>query len=463
MTMAEGISKASRTVAVAGAGLSGLTAAYRLAEAGWKVTVFEATGAVGGRVQTHRVDGYQVDLGAAAFSGAYAPYIELVEELGIEYRPVSPYVAIPRDGKEQLLCMDRMIRDGLRTKLLSASAKLRLLRLGLDVAVAKARGRLDYSDMRKAAPLDTETARDYALRKLSGEIDQYLCEPIVRTMLIADTDVVSKVELFSGVANIMATRIYTLTGGQGRVPETIAERVDVRLNSPVEQISRDGEAVEVTHRDPETGSTTERYDAAVVAVPLPTAVETCPQYESLLTPLNRSMGYTRCLKVAIGFSETPNTPAFLVQIPSSEDPDIALLFLDHNKSADRAPAGHALIDACWETDASTRMLDAPDEAIIDQTLASILRLYPELDGRVDFSHVTRWERALPHTAVGAYRKIGEFNAALDPSSPIQFASDYMSAAGQNTCVAMGNRVAENLMASAGTRGPEASRVVQSAT
>jgi oxygen-dependent protoporphyrinogen oxidase len=64
--------------------------------------------------------------------------------------------------------------------------------------------------------------------------------------------------------------------------------------------------------------------------------------------------------------------------------------------------------------------------------------------------------------VGAYRKIGEFNAALDPSSPIQFAADYMSAAGQNTCVARGNRVAENLLGRAATRSPEVSRVVQSA-
>ena len=453
---------AGRTAAVAGAGLSGLAAAHRLRQAGWEVTVFEAGESVGGRVQTHRADGYSVDLGASAFSGAYEPYIELVEELELTYRPVSPYIAIPRDGREQLLCMDRMVRDGLRTPLLSSSAKLRLLRLGLDVALAKARGRLDYSDMRKAAPLDTETARDYALRKLSPEIDQYLCEPIVRTMLIADTDVVSKVELFSGVANVMATRIYTILGGQGLVPERLAEGLDVRLKAPVERIAFEGQGVEVTHGNAENGSTTERYDAAVVTVPLPVAVEVCPDHQALLSPLAESLGYTRCLKVAIGFSETPNTPAFLVQFPSSEDADIALLFLDHNKSADRAPAGHGLIDACWETDASTRMFDADDEAIVEHTLRTILRLYPELDGRVDFTHVTRWSRALPHTAVGAYRKIGELNAALDPSSPIQFAADYLSAAGQNTCVSLGNRAAENLVASARTRHPEASRVVESA-
>jgi oxygen-dependent protoporphyrinogen oxidase len=441
----------SPTAAVAGAGLAGLTAAHRLAQAGWKVTVFESTGAIGGRVQTLRSGGYQVDLGASAFSGAYQPYMALVNELGLEYEPVSPYIAITRAGRPHVLCMDHMLRDGIRTRLLSTRAKLRVARLGLDVAKAKARGLLDYSDMRKAAPLDTETARSYALRALTAEIDQYLCEPIVRTMLIADTDKVSKVELFSGVANIFASSLYAIRGGQGRLSEALADRLDIRLNTPVEQVAPAGDAVEVAHRDDEGRLTTGRYDAAVVAVPLPVAARICPHHTELLSPLAQSLGYTHCLKVAIGTTVTPNTPAFLVQFPSSEDADIALLFLDHNKCADRAPAGHALIDACWETDASRRMIDAPDQAIVQRTLQTILSIYPELADKIDFTHVTRWKHALPHTAVGAYRKIGDFNAALDPSSPIQFASDYMSAAGQNTAVVLGNRAAQNLRRRAATR------------
>jgi len=161
------------SAAVVGAGLAGLTAAHRLVQAGWTVTVFEATDAVGGRVQTFRSQGYQVDIGASAFSAAYRPYVELVDELGLAYRPVSPYVAIPRDGRAHVLHMERMLTSGARTRLLSPSAKLRVARLGLDVARAKLRGQLDYSDMRKAAPLDTETARAYALRRLTPEIDQY--------------------------------------------------------------------------------------------------------------------------------------------------------------------------------------------------------------------------------------------------------------------------------------------------
>ena len=94
--------------------------------------------------------------------------------------------------------MNHMVRTGIGTPLLSLGAKLRVSRLAFDVAVAKVRGRLDYADMAKSAPLDTESARGYALRALGAELHSYLCEPIVRTMLIADTDKVSKVDFSPG-------------------------------------------------------------------------------------------------------------------------------------------------------------------------------------------------------------------------------------------------------------------------
>jgi oxygen-dependent protoporphyrinogen oxidase len=432
-------------VAVIGAGLCGLTAAHRVVAGGCRATVFESSDAIGGRVHTYRSNGYQVDVGASAFSGAYEDYIALVDELGVPYRPVDPWIAIARGGRLHLLNADKMLSGGLRTRLLSPAAKLRVARLAFDVARAKLRGQLDYSDMRKAAPLDTETARAYALRRLSAELDQYLCEPIARMMLIADSDKVSKVELFSGVANILAARLLTFEGGQGRVCEMLAAGLDVRTRAAVERVVPEGGGVDVTYREPDGQPVTQHFDAAIVTAPLPVAARICPQHAHLLEPLSGGLRYTRALKVALGFRARPNTPAFLVQFPSSEDPDIALLFLDHNKCADRAPPGHALIDACWETDASARMMHAPDEEIVAHTLKTIVRVYPELEGTVDFRHVTRWELALPHTAVGAYRRIGEFNAALDPRDPVRFAADYMSAAGQNTAVALGNRAAASVL------------------
>jgi oxygen-dependent protoporphyrinogen oxidase len=426
--------------AIVGAGLSGLTAGYRLQQAGWQVDVFEATNSPGGRVQTVRRDGYAIDTGASALGSTYHSYLGLARELGIEMRPTASHIGIRRAGATHLLDMDKMVRSGLTTALLSLGSKLRVPRLARDVAMAKARGRLDYADMRKAAPLDTESARAYATRALSAEIDSYLCEPIVRCMLIADSDKVSKVELLSGIANIFSSKLLAAVGGQGRVPEALAGRLKVHLQTPVTEVRRAENGVRISH-----SGTTSDYDACVVTCPLPEATAICVDDRDTLCPLNNSLGYTQCVSVAVGTSRPPDCPAFLLMFPSVEDPDIALIFLDHHKAPDRAPAGHGLLSCLWETGASGRMIDAPDEQVVAHTLATVFKVFPELHDAVEFTHVTRWRRALPFTRIGAYQDIGRLNASLDPASPVQYAADFMSAAGQNTAVEFGNRAARKLI------------------
>jgi oxygen-dependent protoporphyrinogen oxidase len=437
----------SPTAAVVGAGLSGLTAAHRLKQAGWEVTVLEADSIAGGRVRTVERDGYLLDTGATGLAESYDSYLALAEELGIrgEIVPASPSIGIYRDGTVHHLRLDQIVRSGLSTRLLSPPAKLRTLRLGFDVARAKLKGQLDYGDMRKSAPLDVESARQYAERALGSELGDYLCEPVVRMMLIADADEVSVVELFSGLANIFASRICSLKGGQGRLPQLLAETVGVKLDCPVLCVGDAGDHVEV--RWGERGAIEERrFDACVIAAPLPTATEICPDRASILRPLNDAMGYTQCLSVAVATRVPTRSPALVVQLPPREDAEIALMFLNHNKCADRAPAGRGLVECCWEARASRAAFAATDDDISARTLTSVLRVFPELAGQIAFTHVTRWARALPHTRIGAYKLIGEFNAAIDPNSRIQFAGDYMSAAGQHTAVAFGTRAAETLAA-----------------
>lgn len=443
------------SVAVVGAGLAGLTAAWRLQQQGWTVTVLEASGVAGGRVQTVRHGDFLCDTGASAFAESYTMYLALLRDLGLADRVerAAPAIAIVRDGKLHHLRTDRLVSAGLTTRLLSWPSKLKLARMGIEIARAKARGWLDYSDMRTAAPLDTENARDYTLRTLNAEIDAYLGDPVARTMLIAGSDQISKVELFSGIANILTTRILALRGGQGLVPQVLAERVKPSYGCVVSRVRTLDDGVEVTwDEDPRFARTRTasgprpqaRFDACIVACPLFEAVRICVDHQGLLAPLNEALRYTKAITVAVGTRIRPSSPAFLVQMPSVEDPDIALLFLDHHKASDRAPPGQGLLGVDWDASASARWFDRSDDEIAGHTIASVVRVFPELRGQVLFTHVTRWASALPLTQVGAYRRIGDFNAAVDPRGRVQFAADFMSAAGQNTAVAVGERAAGRL-------------------
>ncbi len=72
-----------KKVAVIGAGLSGLSAAITLQDAGCEVEVFESSDRVGGRVATDIIDGYRLDRGFQLINSRYPELVRLdvVQEL----------------------------------------------------------------------------------------------------------------------------------------------------------------------------------------------------------------------------------------------------------------------------------------------------------------------------------------------------------------------------------------------
>ena len=443
--------KSGKHAVVAGAGIAGLTAAYRLQQAGWTVQVLESEPSAGGRVETLNAQGYRVDTGATALAARYPIATALAKELGLEILWTAPYLGVYRDGKIHLLKLDQMVRSGLMTKLLGWRTKVRLARVVAEIVRASARGMLSYEDLRAAAPLDTETASAWLRRTAGAEADSYFGEPITRALLLANSDQVSRVELMSGLINAVAGRLSTVAGGQGAIIDGLLKHVEnIELRSPVTSVEETEHGVRVTYDDPAGQSHTIDADACVVATQLPIATQICGATYPDLKPLDDALQFTTAINVAVGTTRPADTPAFLVQLPSTEDPEVCMVIVENNKAPDRAPAGKGLLSVSWEFSASAQWIDRPDEEIIERALQTAFRLFPELRGTVDFTYVRRWRIALPHTKVGVYRQISEFTSGLDETSRIQFAGDYLSQTGQNTAVAWANRAAENLNRHHGT-------------
>src|SRR5712675_1500104 len=79
-----------KPVAIIGAGITGLTAAFYLKRKGVPVTVYEASGRVGGVIQSLRKDGYLAEFGPNTLLETSPKIAQLVRDAGLQSRRLDP-------------------------------------------------------------------------------------------------------------------------------------------------------------------------------------------------------------------------------------------------------------------------------------------------------------------------------------------------------------------------------------
>ena len=120
---------------IVGAGISGLIAAQTLEKVGFSPTIIESSEAVGGRVKTDLVDGYQLDHGFQVLLTSYPAAQKFLDYEALELQNFLPGSSIFSDGKEN------QIGDPLRdfsmlfptvfSSLIPFSDKIKILQLNL--------------------------------------------------------------------------------------------------------------------------------------------------------------------------------------------------------------------------------------------------------------------------------------------------------------------------------------------
>ena len=120
-----------KSVAIIGAGITGLTAAFYLKRKGIPVTVYEASGRVGGVIQSLRQDGWLAEFGPNTLLETSPKIGQLVRDAGLQPRRLDPD---PKAEARYVVRYQRPIAmpgsplGFFTTKLFTAGAKLAVLR-----------------------------------------------------------------------------------------------------------------------------------------------------------------------------------------------------------------------------------------------------------------------------------------------------------------------------------------------
>src|SRR5262245_34891860 len=184
-------SPAALDVVVAGAGISGLAAAYQLHKQRTRVLVLERSERVGGVIQTERVGEFVIDAGPDSLLVQKPAAVALCTEIGLGDRlfptkaPRTAYVL--RSGKlhalpgASVLGFPTRVSPFLRSSLFSVRAKARM---GVDLVLPP---RTAHGD---------ESIGSFVRRRFGAEAVTYIAEPLLAGIHAGDVERLSMRALF---------------------------------------------------------------------------------------------------------------------------------------------------------------------------------------------------------------------------------------------------------------------------
>jgi len=295
----------NRTVTVVGAGLAGLSAAYDLQRAGWKVTVLEARDRVGGRVYSLRSfsNGLVAEGGGEFIEESHKRMLAFAKQFHLKLGHVGSWQTqnwAAFDGKVGPLSAVEIWGTDLHEEVEKIwQALAELAKSVPDPNQPQAARKAKHLDRQSAADwLASLDAHPLAKKDFIQHIRaEYTCEPERHSLLDLARNAAMYYVTFDRDMN------YRVAGGNDLIPRALAQALlDVRLNAPVTSIRVLPHEVAVTVKQADSHLTISSA-FAILAVPLTTArlIEFNPPLPMTHQRMVNELSYGAVTKVLIEY------------------------------------------------------------------------------------------------------------------------------------------------------------------
>lgn len=454
------MSAAYKHIAVAGAGISGLSAAYYIQRfcqdkgISVHITIIEPSEQLGGKIRTLHRDGCVIEQGPDSFLARKLPMLELTRELGLEDELTATN---PKAKKTYILHKHKLHRMPAGLMLGIPTQIMPFLRTGLISPLGKARAALDLLLPKKAYEGD-EALGVFLSRRLGSEVLEHIAEPLLAGIYAGDTKELSLQSTFpqfqafeqdhrsiilgmilskkkpsqnvqsghngqsehNGQVPLtqLASRSMFLTFKQGL--STIINRLAAKLS---EATIRTGIAVTEVATDDEqyklklSDGSEQSFDAVILAVPNYAAIRMLPSLAEAHSLIN--IPYVSVANVVMAYRKSELTLAadgsgFLV--PRSEGLTITACTWTSVKWLHTAPDDTVLV-RCYVGRSGVTQTDVYSDVELTQHVKDDLKDVMGIDAEPIFVEVTRWNDSMPQYPVGHQDQLKQFKQKLSDAMP----------------------------------------------
>ncbi|MHC4390574.1 MAG: protoporphyrinogen oxidase [Planctomycetota bacterium] len=439
---------------VIGAGVAGLSAAYRLEQAGVEVLCVEGSDSPGGVARTDFVHGFRCARGPETFRDTgEGPLRSLLQELGLEGAIEEPRAA----ARKRFVLKGgwpRPVPRGL---------------LGLIGVSGIARLLYEPRVRARSAEAGGEAVFDFARRRFGSRAARWLFDPLIKGIYAGDPGLLSIAAAFPLLAGFerehgsvlrgaMRARgprrlIGTLRGGWGTLSDRLASKLSggLRLRTRAVSIARTNAGFAVTVAS-SSGTETLACARLIVTVAAPEAARLlqplCPDlaYDLEATP------YAPVASVYLGFHDRAfrDRPpeGFGVLVPQLERRRMLGCLYVSSCFPEAAPEGHTLLRVMFggRRDPEAVGLDAETlAALCLGELAPIVKL--RLPARPVMVHVVRHRLGLPQYELGHLARVRSIEERVAALPGLELAGNAYRGVSVPDVIADGARAAARLAGS----------------
>lgn len=454
-------------VAIIGAGLAGLTAAYELRDSGHTVDVYEATERIGGKLHTVAFSAGPTDMGAEAFMARRSDAVDFFTELGLGdslREPSGLGSLVWVDGETRPLprggIMGIPSSSGGVAHLVSAETAELIdaeserpgfdWEIGGDVNVGelvRARYGDDVVDNIVSALLGgvySCTADDLGVRatvpQLAEEFDRLAAAgPVHLSEAVRNLENARK-ELPTGQGAVF----NAFNDGYQEVYEALAEKsgADIYVDAFISGIERSGEGYRLT------GGEDTVYDRVVLAVPAPTAAlllkKIAPAAAEALKPVKLADSVVVGMRFATDEGLPENSGVLVAS--GAEDVRAKAFTFSSRKWPHLAARGGALVRASFGRFGDSIAVRASEDDLVDWALDD-LHTITGFDGRaagLEEIYVQRWFGGLPRYDEHHLATVAAVLDALSTEAALSVTGAWVGGVGVPAVIAHAREVARRV-------------------